>query len=226
MPFPEKWHFSYIKAFSGIHLPKLHDTYSLVIQRIAWKNCSGIISFLRNSNVGYIKMYSELFSLRAKGTLISEPQFSTPATGLTIISDWSVGSWELLQALIRADFWEGDATKALFSEKRFFFQWKVKRGEAIQWMRGLVRISTGKEIQSRGPGLSVSTGKEIQWRGPGHSVNRRTLKTEKLLSSSLPENQLWLVGLRRWHENKQTKRKCPKAKFIIIAGYSGPSNPE
>ena len=57
--------------------------------------------------------------------------------------------------------------------KGMTLQWKkgfsVKRGEAIQWMRGLVRISTGKAIQ---------------WRGPGHSVNRRTLKTEKLLSSS------------------------------------------
>ena len=36
-------------------------------------------------------------------------------------------------------------------------------------MRGLVRVSTGKAIESR---------------GPGHSVNRRTLKIEKLLSSS------------------------------------------
>ena len=36
-------------------------------------------------------------------------------------------------------------------------------------MGGLVRISTGKAIQRR---------------GPGDSVNRRTLKTEKLLSSS------------------------------------------
>ena len=56
--------------------------------------------------------------------------------------------------------------KALFSEKKGF---SVKRGEAIQWMGGLVRISTGKAIQ---------------WRGPGDSVNRRTLKSEKLLSSS------------------------------------------
>ena len=36
-------------------------------------------------------------------------------------------------------------------------------------MRGLVRISTGKAIQ---------------WRGPGHSVNRRTPKIEKLLTKS------------------------------------------
>ena len=56
--------------------------------------------------------------------------------------------------------------EALFSENGGF---SVKRGEAIQWIGGLVRISTGKAIQ---------------WRGSGHSLNRRTLKTEKLLSSS------------------------------------------
>ena len=67
---------------------------------------------------------------------------------------------------LRADFLEGDAMKH-FSVKKRVFQWKG--GEAIQWMRGLVRISTGKAIQ---------------WRASGHSLNRRTLKTEKLLSSS------------------------------------------
>ena len=67
---------------------------------------------------------------------------------------------------LRTDFWEGDATKNFSVKKKVF---SVKRGEAIQWMRGLVRISKGKAIQ---------------WRGPGDSVNRRTLKTEKLLSSS------------------------------------------
>ena len=41
--------------------------------------------------------------------------------------------------------------------------------EAIQWIGGLVRTSTGKTIQ---------------WRGSGHSLNRRTPKIEKLLSSS------------------------------------------
>ena len=53
------------------------------------------------------------------------------------------------------------------------FQWKkgfsVKRGEAIQWMGGLAKISIGKAIQ---------------WRGPGDSVNRWALKIEKLLSAS------------------------------------------
>ena len=60
--------------------------------------------------------------------------------------------------------------------RRSTFQWKkgfsVKRGEAIQWIRGLVRISTGKAIQWRGSG--------IYW-----TARVQTLKTEKLLSSSL-----------------------------------------
>ena len=61
--------------------------------------------------------------------------------------------------------------EALFSERKGF---SVKRGEAIQWTRGLVRISTGKAIQ---------------WRGSGHSLNRRTPKTEKLLCSSTSQTQ-------------------------------------
>ena len=56
--------------------------------------------------------------------------------------------------------------EALFSEKKRVFS---EEGGGIQWMRGLVRISTGKAIQ---------------WRGPGHSVNRRTPKIEKLLTKS------------------------------------------
>ena len=49
--------------------------------------------------------------------------------------------WKMLWATyIRADFGKGMRWST--------FQWKkgfsVKRGEAIQWMRGLVRISTGK----------------------------------------------------------------------------------
>ena len=39
-------------------------------------------------------------------------------------------------SVIRVDFWEGDAMKH-FSVKKGF---SVKRGEAIQSMRGLVRI--------------------------------------------------------------------------------------
>ena len=45
--------------------------------------------------------------------------------------------------LIRVDFWEGDATKH-FSVKKGVFS---EKGEAIQCMRCLVRISTGKAIQ-------------------------------------------------------------------------------
>ena len=65
---------------------------------------------------------------------------------------------------LRADFWEGDATKHFSVTKTVFSD----KGVRVQWMRGLERISTGKAIQ---------------WRGPGDSVNCRTLKTEKLLSA-------------------------------------------
>ena len=65
----------------------------------------------------------------------------------------------------------------------------MKRGEAIQWMGGLVRISTGKAIQ---------------WRGPGHSVNRRTLKSEKLLSSS-PSRKSALMG---WCAGRHVDHPC------------------
>ena len=81
---------------------------------------------------------------------------------------------------IRADFfWEGDATKDFSVKKKGF---SVKRGEAIQWMRGLVRISTGKAIQ---------------WRDSGHSLNRRTLKFKSCCPHPLPENQLLLQVLSR-----------------------------
>ena len=78
----------------------------------------------------------------------------------------SQGNFCLAASRLGADFWEGDVTKHFSVKKKGV---SVKRGEAIQWMRGLVRISTGKAIQ---------------WRAPGNSVNRRALKTEKLLSSS------------------------------------------
>ena len=67
-----------------------------------------------------------------------------------------------------ADFLEGDATKHFSLKKKGF---SVKRGEAIQWIRGLVRISTGKAIQ---------------WRAPGDSVNRRTLESEKKVAVLIP----------------------------------------
>ena len=68
----------------------------------------------------------------------------------------------------RSRFWgkeDATKTKQMFSEQKGYFS---EKGGGIQWMRGLVRISTGKAIH---------------WRGPGHSVNRRTLKRQKLLSS-------------------------------------------
>ena len=84
-------------------------------------------------------------------------------------------------------FGEGDATK--------HFQWKKgvfsERGEAIQWIRGLVRISTGMTIQ---------------WRGSGHSLNRRTLKTEKLLSSSPSRKSALFFQLDTKNSLKNEKR--------------------
>ena len=80
--------------------------------------------------------------------------------------------------MLRSRFLGRGCDEACFSEKKGS---SVKRGESIQWMRGLVRISTGKAIQ---------------WRGPGHSVNRRTPKTEKLLSSSPPYRR---YGPRCWN---------------------------
>ena len=92
-----------------------------------------------------------------------ETEFSAFLEILTLSKRVSTVGWEEGG---RSRFLGRGCNEALFSERKGF---SVKRGEAIQWMRGLVRISTGKAIQ---------------WRAPGHSVNRRTLKTEKLLSSS------------------------------------------
>ena len=81
----------------------------------------------------------------------------------------------------------------LFSEKKGFLS--VTRGEAIQWIRGLVRISTGKATQ---------------WRGLGHSLNRRTLKTEKLLSSSPSRKSALIDGRSKegyWGRSKRDHGK-------------------
>ena len=42
--------------------------------------------------------------------------------------------------------------------------------------------------------VRISTGKAIQSRGSGHSLNRRTLKTEKLLSSSHSRKSALMSG--------------------------------
>ena len=109
--------------------------------------------------------------------------------------------------------------------RRSTFQWKKgvfsEKGEAIQWVGGLVRISTGKAIQ---------------WSASGHSLNRRTLKSEKLLSSSLARKSalnteftkfssvrtpevywIWFSGIgpdpvssEEWHWVLFDKEKCQK----------------
>ena len=68
----------------------------------------------------------------------------------------------------KADFREGDMTKHFSVKKKGFLF--VKRGEAIQWMRGF-----GKDFYRK-----------------GNSVNRRTLRIEKLLSSSPSQNSAHL----------------------------------
>ena len=82
--------------------------------------------------------------------------------------------------------------------RRSPFQWKKgffsEKGEAIQWMRGLVRISTGKAIQ---------------WRGWGHSLNRRTLKIEKLLSSSPSRKSALSLGELCAFNNANLGVVCP-----------------
>ena len=84
--------------------------------------------------------------------------------------------------------------EALFSEKKKGFS--VKRGEAIQWKGGLVRISTGKASQ---------------WRGSGHSLNRRTLQTKKLLSSSPSRKSALNFALdeRKKANHRQKRPPCP-----------------
>ena len=78
------------------------------------------------------------------------------------------------------EFGEGDGTKQK-SVKRLFTEW----GQGIQWMKVLVRNSTGKTIQRR---------------GSGHSVKRRTLKIEFLCAHHLPKSRLlWVMTVKSTH---------------------------
>ena len=87
----------------------------------------------------------------------------------------------------------------------------VKRGEAIRWRRGLVS-------------LRISTGKAIQWRGPGHSMNRRTLKTEKLLASSQKIPICQACGTPSTRETPEQKRAVGTPLESSAARH--PSEPE
>ena len=118
--------------------------------------------------------------------------FKASSNSLSIFRDYSlkIASWgknNNLTRLLRADFWEGDATKHFSVKKKGF---SVKRGEGIQWIGGLVRISTGRAIQ---------------WRGLGHSRNRRTLKLKSCNAHPLPENRLrvTLLLVRKSDEEKK-----------------------
>ena len=80
------------------------------------------------------------------------------------------------RSFVRSWFLGRGSDEAPFSEEKVLFS---EKGGGIQWKGGLVRISTGKAIQ---------------WRGPGHSVNRRTPKIEKLLSKSTSQKSAPIGG--------------------------------
>ena len=65
---------------------------------------------------------------------------------------------------------------------------KGMRRSTFQWKKGFFSEKGGGISVNEGGLGRISTGKAIQWRGSGHSLNRRTLKTEKLLSSSPSQN--------------------------------------
>ena len=101
--------------------------------------------------------------------------------------------------------------------RRSTFQWKKKgvfseEGGGIQWMRGLVRISTGKAIQ---------------WRGSGHSVNRRTPKIEKLLTKSTSQKSA--PKREASADSTKSRIRCTKAHLLRIrrakSALSGKSHP-
>ena len=91
--------------------------------------------------------------------------------------------------------WRG-SDEALFSENKGVFS---EKGGWIQWMRGLVRTSTAKAIQ---------------WRGPGHSVNRRTPKTEKLLSKSTSPKTEKLLSKSTSQKSAAKRGGCGRQKGI------------
>ena len=109
--------------------------------------------------------------------------------------------------------WTLPFDEALFSDKKGF---SAKRGEAIQWIRGLVRISTRKAIQ---------------WRGSGHSLNRRTLKIENLLSSSPSWKSVPTKNTLKTSQKKKNRKvisqKNPRAhKNKIGTPPAPPQNPK
>ena len=82
-------------------------------------------------------------------------------------------------------------------------------------MGGLVRISTGKAIQSR---------------GPGHSVKRRTLKSEKLLSSSPSRKSALIVVFLMYsaasREARSLRYIARNGKIEVTSGLKRPDLPQ
>ena len=124
---------------------------------ILWKMCISLFA-LRNSKYPFLKY--PFANLPDSSKLYCK----TPEKWFR--GEFSVKWFEFRPKSHKSRFLGRASDEALFSEKKGVFS---EEGGGIQWMRRLVRISTGKAIQ---------------WRGPGHSVNRRTPKIEKLLSKS------------------------------------------
>ena len=116
---------------------------------------------------------------------------------------------------------ERDWSEPIFGQgiRRSAFQWKKRvfseKGGGIQWIRGLVKISTGKAIQ---------------WRGPGDSVNRRIPKIEKLLSKSTsqksaPKTEIEFSLIPKWL--KETQKWLPWEIRLLLNLFLGEgANPE
>ena len=98
--------------------------------------------------------------------IICPIDFNTKAKAKTYV--WGINFTSIsVSTVFSADFWEGDATKH-FSVKKGVFS---EKGGGNSVNQGF-----GKDFYRKG--------NSVKRFGPFHSLNPRTLKTEKLLSSS------------------------------------------
>ena len=113
-------------------------------------------------SVHVLRVFFSVFS-------IWKGESDTYQNGLGCISDTYPNPYPpvTVPPLFRGDFWEGDATKNPSVKKNGVFS---EKGGGNSVNRGF-----GKDFYRKG---------NSQWRGSRHSLNRRTLKIEKLLSSS------------------------------------------
>ena len=128
-------------------------------------------------------LHRRIFNLSASGV---EKSFLWAQTFCTPLG------WLRLSELIAASPLRWAKEKLRGNKKTF----SVKRRKIISEGGGLVRISTRKAIQCK---------------GPGHSVNRRTLKVEKLLSSSPSRKSALLTT----SEELETARRLCKSNLHV-----------